>query len=151
MDKIKDLRNRVAGFFDELYSGRAFQKIIKAHESVIVEMNAEKQLYTQGINSLGVSIMSYRPYASLTKRIKAAKHQPASRVTLRDTGDFHKSFFVKTSENEFEINATDWKTDELKEKYGGGIFGLTEDNRNELAANYVYPELLEQAKKEIYG
>lgn len=151
MDKIQDLRNRVASFSKELASGRAFQNIVKAHEAAIVQMNAEDQLFFEGINSLGVNIMSYAPYAPLTKWIKANKHQPTNRVTLRDTGDFHRSFYVVAGSESFEITASDEKTEALKLKYGKEIFGLTEESRDELATKYLYPELLEQAKKEIYG
>lgn len=66
-------------------------------------MNAEEQLYEQGINRLGVDIMDYAPYSPVTIEIKKALGQPTNRVTLRDEGDFESSFFWKSATSNLKL------------------------------------------------
>lgn len=151
MTQISELKNRVIEFNNGIQSGRIIQMIIQNNEAEIVDMNAEEQLFEQGINNLGVSIMDYAPYSPVTIEIKEAKGQPTNRVTLRDEGDFESSFFLEINERQFEIKAADWKTEELIKKYGRQILGLTDENIRELIWGLIYPDLLAEAKKIIYG
>lgn len=151
MKVITDLRKRVADFNEALTSGRLIQNIIWENEAYIVDLNAEEQLFEQGINRLGVEISDYAPYSPVTIEIKAAKGQPTNRVTLRDEGDFESSFFLEVGTKQFEIKASDWKTEELIKKYGRQILGLTDENIAILIWQYIYPDLMNEAKKQIYG
>lgn len=151
MKQITDLRNRVANFNEALTSGRLIQNIIWDNEAYIVDLNAEEQLYEQGINRLGVEIADYAPYSPVTIAIKEAKGQPTNRVTLRDEGDFQSSFYLEVGDKQFEIKAADWKTEELIKKYGRQILGLTDENIKILIWHYIFPDLITEAKKTIYG
>lgn len=151
MKVITDLRKRVADFNEALTSGRLIQNIIWENDAYIVDMNAEEQLFEQGINRLGVEISDYAPYSPVTIAIKEAKGQPTNRVTLRDEGDFESSFFLEVGTKQFEIKASDWKTEELIKKYGRQILGLTDENIAILIWQYIYPDLMNEAKKQIYG
>lgn len=151
MGKIDDLLKRVVKFNDELTSRRLVQKIIWDNEAYIIDMNAEEQLFEQGVNRLGVSIMDYAPYSPVTIAIKEAKGQPTNRVTLRDEGDFESSFFLEVGDKQFEIKASDFKTEDLIKKYGRQILGLTDENIAILIWQYIYPDLMDEAKKQIYG
>jgi hypothetical protein len=151
MKVITDLRKRVADFNEALTSGRLIQNIIWENEAYIVDMNAEEQLFEQGINRLGVEISDYAPYSPVTIEIKEAKGQPTNRVTLMDEGDFESSFFLEVGTKQFEIKASDWKTEELIKKYGRQILGLTDENIAILIWQYIYPDLMNEAKKQIYG
>ena len=113
----------------------------------IVELNVE-QLNDRGVNRLGVSINTYRPYTPYTVRLKSEKGQPTDRVTLRDTGDFHRSFELIPEPTIFYISATDGKTPELVDKYGSDIFGLTPDNMGKTSV-MIYPLVMEAIKKEL--
>lgn len=150
MKVITDLRKRVADFNEALTSGRLIQNIIWENEAYILDMNAEEQLFEQGINRLGVEISDYAPYSPVTIEIKEAKGQPTNRVTLRDEGDFESSFFLEVGTKQFEIKASDWKTEELIKKYGRQILGLTDENIAILIWQYIYPDLMNEAKKQIY-
>lgn len=151
MKLINDLLKRVTDFNEELKSGRLMQKIIWDNEAYIIDMNAEEQLYEQGVNNLGVSISDYAPYSPVTIEIKKAKGQPTNRVTLRDEGDFESSFYLEVDDKQFEIKAADWKTEDLIKRYGRQILGLTDENIKILIEHYIFPDLLEEAKKQIYG
>nr|UVX39901.1 MAG: virion morphogenesis family protein [Bacteriophage sp.] len=151
MKKITDLRKRVADFNEALTSGRLMQDIVWDNDAYIIDMNAEEQLFERGINRLGVEIMDYAPYRPVTIEIKEAKGQPTNRVTLRDEGDFESSFFLEVGDKQFEIKASDFKTEELIKKYGRQILGLTDENIAILIWQYIYPDLMDEAKKQIYG
>lgn len=151
MNVLEELRDRVVELNEGLASGKFIRRIILDNEAYIIYMNAQEQLYERGINRLGVKISDYAPYAPLTIEIKKAKGQPTNRVTLRDEGDFESSFYLKVGDTQFEIRASDPKTEELIKKYGRQILGLTDENLEELIWNYIYPELLDKAKSIIYG
>jgi hypothetical protein len=141
---IEELLSKVVSFNEALTSGRAVSEIIKDNEAFICDMNAQVQLYEQGVNRLSVSIMDYQPYAESTIAYKKRKGQPYDRVTLRDTGAFHASFYITTTDKDFEIKARDEKTQWLTKRYGNQILGLTEEHVAEVAAEYVYPELMDK-------
>lgn len=153
LQTIEDLRQRVNTLNAGLTSGLFVREIIDDAETTafIIECNAQKQLYEQGINNLGVSIADYMPYAPLTISIKEAKGQPTDRVTLRDEGDFEDSFYLEVNNTQFEIKASDFKTEDLIKKYGRQILGLTTENISELIWYYIYPDLQAQTKKILYG
>lgn len=151
MKIITDLRDRVVDFNTKLTDGTLISKIVVENEAYIVDMNAEVQLFEHGENALGVDISSYRPYSPLTIQIKKMKGQPTNRVTLRDEGDFESSFFLQVNNEQFEIKAADFKTEELIQKYGKAILGLTDANLQELIWQYIFPDLMKEAKETIYG
>lgn len=147
MTVIDALLDRVQTFYNGLTDGTYLSEIIKENEVWICEMNTEDQLYERGVNRVGVDIMDYMPYTPKTIEIKEIKGQPTNRVTLRDTGDFHRSFEVVTDSDKFTIIAKDYKTDGLVRKYGRQILGLTDENAQELVTAYIYPDLLSKARE----
>ncbi len=98
---------------------------VKANEEKAIDFNAEDQLYDKGILANGKQVGEY---SSFTKRIKQAKGQRYDHITLRDTTNFHDSFFVNASKWPVLMDARDWKTSMLTERYTDDIFGLTKEN-----------------------
>lgn len=68
----------------------------------------QEQLYQTGEDGLGNKLGSYSP---VTVKIKLAKGQPTDRITLKDTGDFYKSYIIKTLQGGFIVNANPIKKD----------------------------------------
>lgn len=135
--KFKDILN------DEL------KNEIMKHEDVIIQMVVRDQLYDQGIEGRGISIMSYQPYTARTMQIKQKKGQPYDRVTLRDTGEFYSSLHVEFDDDGFYVTSTDDKAKYLLARYGKTIFRLTNQNFTELLRNYIIPELQQKLKEKI--
>lgn len=144
MDRIKAVIDRLKNIDSQIQA--TVKKVIEDNQGIIVEMNSELQLFEKGVDRNNVSISSYAPYGSSTITYKKAKRQPTNRVTLRDEGNFHQSFFLDIRENEFEIKAKDWKAEMLVRKYGEAILGLTDENLSDLSKNYVAPEILKLFK-----
>lgn len=149
LNSILGLESKIELVKRDLDDGKFVREAVEQNQEVILEKN-RWQLEELGMNSLGISIDSYRPYAPLTVQLKKEKGQPFDRVTLKDTGAFHKSFFLVFTPVGFSISARDSKTESLVDKYGESIFGLTEESRNGIVTSYVYPYVLAQTRKEIF-
>lgn len=150
LNSILGLLSTVETVERNLDDGFYTRKALEQNSQKIVELNVE-QLYEYGINSLGIRIDTYDPYSPYTVRVKKEKGQPYDRVTLRDTGDFHRSFEVVFDPASFYITATDNKTQMLVERYGERIFGLTTENKKELTEKYVVSEVTKEIRRELFG
>ena len=132
---------------EELDTGEIAKKIVRDNDNILIDMNAQDQLYAKGVNRLGVRIDEYQPYRPLTIQVKIEKRQPYDRVTLKDTGEFYDSLYVETAEDRFYIKASDEKTNWLIKKYGAEIFGLTNDSLAEFINDYVKDEAYNRVKE----
>lgn len=150
MGILNDLLKRVNTFNEGLTGGSYIAQIIEEHDYEIIDMNTQNQLYEQGITATGVSIMDYAPYSDVTIEIKQAKGDPYDRVTLRDEGDFHRSFYLQIDNEKFTFDAEDWKTRDLLKLYGDEIMGLTQHNIEELEKGIILPLLMEYARKDLF-
>jgi hypothetical protein len=108
----------------------ALQEVIIQNNKLIKDLNTEQQLFTEGVNNKGDKL---REYTGFTKQIKASKGQPYDRTTLKDTGSFHKKFYIEVDNQGFKLDSADPKRDKLVDKYGEDIFGLTPNNKSILA------------------
>lgn len=144
---LRNLEYRLRAFKDSL--PMLLEDIVRDKEDVIVSAIADDQLYRRGINGKGEKIMGYMPYTATTVRIKKKKGQPTTRVTLRDTGDFHNSMFVVFDAEGFYVTANDDKTPELIEKYGDEIFRLTDKNLTRIIRSHIRKELVKRLKKAV--
>lgn len=139
MNPVQDKIDALRTFEQNL--GANIRIIISSYDYVLLDLNIEDQLYERGVDRNNKEIASWLPYSPFTIRSKLFKQQPVDRVTLRDTGDFHRSFQLRVTDSDVEIYATDIKAEMLISKYGESILGLTDENLNEILWEYVYPEL----------
>jgi hypothetical protein len=110
-------------------------------QEFIVFLNTNIQLFrgfdanAQLLEDIGGS------YTAYTIRQKKKKGDPFDRVTLKDTGDFYRSFNVKVFDDEFLIDAYYLKGGEdLRGRWGDDLAGLTELSKEKLN-NYVLPQI----------
>lgn len=145
---MERFRNRIESL--KQFRSNAFIYTIDAAvplEVEIVKKNTDR-LYNLGQYPSGQPV---RPdYTPLTVRIKKSKQQPTDRVTLKDTGDFHDSFYVKFDRDQFTILASDVKAGKLVAKYGFEIFGLSEEDLVDLLPK-IYVNLLSKFKEAAYA
>jgi hypothetical protein len=144
---LKPIADKIKALSDwQKEAGRHVIEEAKAFEAIILDWNTEEQLYLKGQDSEGAAIEP--PYRAFTIQIKRMKGQPTDRVTLKDTGDFHRSFFIHWAALEFRIMARDAKVGKLTRKYGQEIFGLDDDGQDELTGLLKEP-LIENLKRAI--
>jgi len=99
--------------------------IIRKHEARAIDLNLMQ--LDDGMTPFGTRIEPL--YSALTVIIKRGKGQPSDRVTLKDDGDFHNSFYLEADQFPVIFNARDIKTGLLSEKYGEeNIFGLSRES-----------------------
>ena len=124
----------------------------KGIQKEILDLNRWAQLYDKGINSDGVSLSSVRPqggYTSFTVNIKRQKSQRTDHVTLRDSGEFYKSFRINASNDFFEIDADPQKDEtNLFDEWGADILGLTDESKS-ILSNLLIPLLQEKLKQTL--
>lgn len=144
---LRNLEYRLRIFKDSLPT--LLEDIVRSKEDVIVSAIADDQLYRRGINGRGEKIMDYAPYAARTIENKKRKGQPTTRVTLRDTGDFHKSMHVIFDSEGFYVTSDDEKAKYLVKKYGGEIYRLTDKNFTRIIRSHIRKELVKRLKQAI--
>ncbi len=128
LESVKDILNKAINL-DEV---KAWYFAIDIDlQNNIIKLNTIDQLFNDGIDSLGDSLGEYSPF---TVELKKAKGQPTDRITLKDTGDFYKTFKVEVKDDSFFINANPIKDDNnLFDDFGSEIVGLTEDNQKKIS------------------
>ena len=136
--RLIDLANRII----DLDRKNVTKEILSQKEIqiFIIQLNTEgqetSQLFELGIDSTGKTLKSIggtdltsSGYTPFTIEIKKSKGQRTSNITLKDSGDFYKSFKVVVLEDGFRIVADPNKEDtNLFEEWGTNIVGLTDEN-----------------------
>lgn len=146
---------RVGNNLKRLDYSKILNNILKdeAVQKYILDLNREKQLFKDGINILGEKLRSDlarfgQVYSNNTINIKTEKGQPTNRVTLKDTGEFYSTFFLKTNPFDFTIEADTIKDGEDLQDRFPDILGLAEENKN-LLVIYIQDELIPLIKTVI--
>jgi hypothetical protein len=102
-------------------------------KNMIVEMNTIEQLYDKGIDSTGELLSDIGGgYSFNTIARKSAQGVPYDRVTLKDMGDFYKTWRVFIEGNTIRIQANTMKNEDLQNRWGTNILGLTEESKGKL-------------------
>lgn len=126
LNKLRTLRTQSIWF-------KVFQD--KTLSNMILEMIQQDQLFKEGIDEDGDIIGTYSEWTEMLNPDKVA----GSHYTLFDTGEFYKSMRIVVLNDSFVVEAQPVKIDEdgkktnLFEKYGEGIVGLTDENKEKLA------------------
>jgi hypothetical protein len=119
-------------------------------EAEIVRLNSIEQLYNKGERADGVSLGEYSP-VTIQLKLNGQGDRRVDHVTLKDTGEFYGSMEVMPNEFGFEITADTIKeNDDLIDKYGAQILGLSPENLDKLA-EFITPYFVEEAKKVLYS
>ena len=90
------------------------------HEAEITDINRFQ--LDKGLDSDGRDLGSYAIFAYKNR---------FSPVDLKDTGAFRQSFDLKAFGPAFELIATDRKTNDLQERYGEAILGLSDEGKQQ--------------------
>jgi len=122
-------------------------RIILQFEQEILDLVREKQLYEQGIDGLGKELAPYKDITVWLKTYnKYGGDRKTSNTTLKDRGNFYRSFQTDYGSFQLEIFATDSKTDALVRKYGKDIITLTKDSEGKLSSENIRPNIVKYLK-----
>jgi len=108
------------------------------------------QLFLHGVDSEGVELSRIGGgYAPITKDLKRFEGLPFDRVTLYQEGEFYRSWEFVQKADSFVLKADTLKEGEdLRERWGSDIIGLTNESIQELA-NEVLPEIISYILREL--
>ena len=143
MAGLKEYRNKLKNVIDDFDS--ITDKVLDDNKQAYADENT-RVLFNEGVDSQGNKLPEY---SETTKRIKEKKGQPTNRMTLKDTGDFHRGFFARLSNGKMTISSKDDKTNELTGRYGQDIFGLQADDRRLVSREMVLPDLIKELKQRL--
>lgn len=115
----------------------------KTIQAQILDLNTEEQLYRKGVDSEGISLGGYAPYTIEYKRRIAGGLGNDTRIdhiTLKDTGEFYKSFRFVNQKQGFKITANTIKDggDDLL-NISPDIIGLTDESLQEVGQMVTEP------------
>lgn len=92
----------------------------------IIFLIQNDQLLKRGVDA-NEEVIGY--YSQLTESISNGRKKFNTHYTLKDTGEFFASMFIKVLKDSFVMDADGKKgKDNLFEKYGDEIIGLTDEN-----------------------
>lgn len=113
----------------------------------ILMLNTIDQLYNRGVDALNESLGEYSPYTIEEKKKKGHRY---ANITLRDTGDFYRSFNIEVTLTEIKITADPIKEDgtNLFEEFGQDVVGLTEENTN-IVCQMILERILNFVRREL--
>jgi hypothetical protein len=115
---------------------RRFSRLdLRSQVPIIFELTKEEmillnqaQLYTESIDKDGDPLGGYKQIEYENLKIEM-NPQLGGRVDLYLTGEFYAGFYVEVLKDEYIIGSKDSKSEELENKYGTAIFGLTDESK----------------------
>jgi len=122
MDRTMHISHREIWFY-------VFQDL--AFKQKVLDWVRIDQLFEQGTDEKG-QVIGY--YSEVTEMVYNPDKIAGTPYTLKDTGDFYKSFMIEVLADSFIIDADPIKSDgtNLFERYGDGIIGLDEESKKKL-------------------
>jgi hypothetical protein len=139
IDKAKRVQSQIGNEIDD---------IVRTYEDEILDLNREEQIFKRGLDINGILLGKYKEdYDGNTRGYPKEGGTP---FNFFDTGELFSKFTLlsKGNQNKVTIDNTDGKSKLLAEKYGEFV-GLTEENKNKLNYEIIYPELMKFIKQFI--
>lgn len=113
------------------------------------DLNAEQMFAGQTADDRVITLDGRKGYSRTTFEIKKKKGQPTDRITLRDTGAFHRGLYATLKNGKIITSSTDSKADEIEERTGKQIFGLNEGNKKTFATGVFLRRVLAKSKRRL--
>ena len=121
---------------------------IKENEDYIIELN-KRQLII-GKRSDGIDLGEYSPRSLAIKAYNGRPSISGNKISLHDTGDFWKGFFVNVDNDFIEVLSKDSKANMLIYDWTDKIFGLSDESIR-LFQDRVAPIIQDKIMKFILG
>ncbi len=123
---------------------RIMGEVVTENQPYIKKLNEDR--LSRGLNTDGSYIDP--PYSPYTVSKKRKKGQQSNYVTLEDEGNFYEGIFTDVFNAAFTVDSTDEKANDLVEKYGDLILGLSKEDKAEFAA-YIKPQFIAKIRNYI--
>lgn len=133
MGSLSKLRNRLKNVNANSILSQVFKDRDLRDE--VVRLNTEEQMYEEGVDSEGKSLGQYAPITVSFFKPKAALEGRDGRtdhITLKDTGEFYRSFNTRVEKDGIVIVADAIKEDTDLTQIYPALLGLTNESLNSL-------------------
>ena len=145
-DEVKQLFEiDVFELIDEAFKTQSVQK-------TMIEFNQGQLLSGQDALGKTINTIGGSPYRAYTVVIRKSKGLPTNVVTLKDTGDFYKTFKVVIVSGGYEITADFEKPDgSILDNFSSSFdfLGLDQSSLTELIMEHVYPLISISLRKRL--
>lgn len=122
-------------------------------QAQMIDLMTQGQMYERGVDANGQSLGQYAPITiTFYKPLAAAEGRDGrtDHITLKDTGDFYRSFRLKTTADGLVVSADTRKpTVDLQTVYPD-LLGLTDESIKEIKPE-VQESLVEETRREIFS
>lgn len=140
-----NLTNYISSFSSEVDNiDETVKEIIEKNSGKILS-TIKLRLFRTGVAGDGQKITP--EYSPITVTRKKGKGQISSHVTLRDTGEWYRSFYIDFIDGEVVVESNSSKTEDLTVKYGDSILELTEQEVELIVLSIIEPELFKVLNK----
>lgn len=132
---LKQLSKNLGTAITAIETGEILNRAVLENQAEILDLNTAQ--LEKGKNSLDELLQRYASdeYAKFKKAI--GSNAPSGVPNLKLEGDFYSGFKLERDGEDWMIFSTDEKNDELVNKYGSSIFGLSEKSITELLPNLL--------------
>ena len=118
----------------------------EAFLSEVVDANRDQ--WELGENSKGEKIGTYASPEYAQTKFEQNSRAGRGNVDLMLTHDLEKNMFAKAESDGIEIDSGDWKSDELKARYGEEIYGVNDTHKEDVVFT-LQQEFLKGVENEI--
>jgi hypothetical protein len=143
--KLKELYDHLISFTADRQEADILT-MVEGHKETAIDMNTGQLMKGRDAQDKPVD----PPYASAAYANFKLYLNPAGVVDLYLTGDFHAAWVMRTNQFPILFSSTDYKTDELRAKYGEEIFGLSKSNAKDFLQNYVGPDVRKYYREKVF-
>lgn len=111
---------------------KVLNAILKDNEKEILALNRD-QMYEEGVIDVNNprNILDYAP-STIKQKKRRARYKRTDHITLKWTGDFHKSLSIKYEPEQITIISKKLPWSGFLDGRFANALGLTEDSKNEL-------------------
>lgn len=120
----------IEGFYNKAKQVNLKDLVIETMEEQredIIALN-QYQLYIHSEDSVGDKLENYKTLEYSLYKNRKNPDVGFGNPDLYDTGVFFRKMYLTVDQDSFEIDSSDKKSSDLKNKYGDKIFGLSSDS-----------------------
>lgn len=139
MDRLEEIRQKLMNLNRVVLS--AIQETFSENDTVVEDLNIAQ--LQRGERSDGVILPDYSP------RSVMVFGKPPGPIRLFETGAFYRGITLVATKEFATLEGRDSKTQELQDRYGDRIIGVTEDNRHEFQDEFIRAGIREGLEKEF--
>lgn len=124
------------------------QETLREQSDNIIFLN-QYRLFNESEDTDGEPLEFYRSVAYSILKNQRNPSPGFGRPDLYDTGSFYRDFNLTVTDDEFEVDSNDEKSEMLKDKYGDKIFGLSESDMETFSGEFFNEAFIDKIQQKL--